>query len=40
MIEVCEECGCAYGDGTTDYDSIFQTGYCEDCLSEKSEYDY
>lgn len=37
VIETCEECGCKYIDGTTDYDSIFQTGYCGDCLSERVE---
>ncbi|WP_153046915.1 hypothetical protein, partial [Streptococcus suis] len=26
-IETCEECGCKYIDGTTDHNSIFQTGY-------------
>ncbi|HHT7826450.1 TPA: hypothetical protein ACT2IM_001049 [Streptococcus suis] len=36
-IESCEECGCKYVDGTTDYDSIFQTGYCGDCLVERVE---
>ncbi|HEM4250702.1 TPA: hypothetical protein U1X39_000489 [Streptococcus suis] len=36
-IETCEECGCKYVDGTTDYDSIFQTGYCGDCLVEHVE---
>lgn len=25
-IETCEECGCKYKEGTSDYSSIFQTG--------------
>lgn len=36
-IETCEECGCKYKEGTSDYSSIFQTGYCGDCLVERVE---
>ncbi|CYY71807.1 Uncharacterised protein [Streptococcus suis] len=36
-IETCEECGCKYIDGTTDHNSIFQTGCCGDCLVERVE---
>ncbi|HEL1563239.1 hypothetical protein [Streptococcus suis] len=36
-IESCEECGCKYKEGTLDYGSIFQTGYCGDCLVERVE---
>ena len=36
-IETCEDCGWMYKEGTSDYDSIFQTGYCGDCLVERVE---
>lgn len=36
-IKECYKCGCKFREGTVDYDSIFQTGYCSDCLLEKIE---
>lgn len=36
-IESCEECGRKYKEGTLDYGSIFQTGYCGNCLVERVE---
>ncbi len=36
-IETCEECGYKYKEGMSDYSSIFQTGYCGDCLVERVE---
>lgn len=36
-IEECYECGCKFREGTVEYDSIFQTGYCSDCLVERVE---
>ena len=36
-IESCEECGCKAIDGTANYDGIFQTGYCGNCLVERVE---
>ena len=36
-IETCEDCGWMYKEGTSDYDSIFQTGYCGECLVERVE---
>ena len=37
MIETCEECGCKFREGTDDYDCIWQTGCCRECLVEKVE---
>lgn len=36
-IESCLECACKYREGTDDYDSIYQTGYCGACLVERVE---
>ncbi|MEQ9810324.1 hypothetical protein [Streptococcus jiangjianxini] len=36
-IETCEQCGCKYREGTADYDSIYQTAYCGDCLVDRVE---
>ena len=36
-IEECYECGRKFCEGTVHYDSIFQTGYCSDCLLERIE---
>ena len=36
-IETCEECGCKHKEGASDYDSVFQTGYCVDCFDERVE---
>lgn len=36
-IETCYECGCDYKEGTEDFDNIFQTGCCNDCLEERLE---
>lgn len=35
--ERCEECDCSFKEDTNDYDSVYQTGYCDECLMEKYE---
>lgn len=31
-LESCMECGCKHYEDTAEYECIYQTGYCPDCL--------